>query len=56
MMQQRVAENEKISILFNTNTESLFGEEFVEGAHLVNSKGLQKNGALICRLMVFSWP
>ena len=34
VMQQRVAENEKISILFNTNTESLFGEEFVEGAHL----------------------
>mgnify|MGYP001027363067 FL=1 len=39
VMQQRVAENEKISILFNTNTESLFGEEFVEGAHLVEFKG-----------------
>lgn len=39
VMQQRVMENDKITILFNTNTIHLFGEEFVEGAHLVEFKG-----------------
>ena len=38
-MQQRVQENDKIEILFNTNTVGLYGENGVEGAHLVRFKG-----------------
>ena len=39
VMQRRVLENPKIEVLFNTNTEGLFGEEFLEGAHLIENKG-----------------
>ncbi|MDE7375325.1 MAG: thioredoxin-disulfide reductase [Muribaculaceae bacterium] len=39
VMQERVLNNPKINVLFNTNTVGLFGEEFVEGAHLVEHKG-----------------
>lgn len=39
IMQQRVQQIENIEILFNCNTLGLFGEEFVEGAHLVENKG-----------------
>ncbi len=39
VMQQRVAEKENIEILFNTNTVGLFGEEFLEGAHLIEHLG-----------------
>ncbi len=39
VMQERVKNNPKIEVLFNTNTLGLFGEEFVEGAHLVEYKG-----------------
>lgn len=39
VMQKRVFENPKIQILFNTNTESLFGDEVVEGARLVENLG-----------------
>lgn len=42
VMQQRVFEKENIEVLFNTNTVGLFGEEFVEGAHLVEHKGTNK--------------
>ena len=42
VMQQRVFEKENIEVLFNTNTVGLFGEEFVEGAHLVEYKGTDK--------------
>lgn len=42
VMQRRVFEKENIEILFNTNTIGLFGEEFVEGAHLVEYKGSEK--------------
>lgn len=38
-MQDRVFENEKIEVLFETNTLGLFGEDGVEGAHLVRRKG-----------------
>jgi thioredoxin reductase (NADPH) len=38
VMQRRVMENPKIQVLFNTNTEGLFGEEFLEGAHLVEHR------------------
>ncbi len=41
-MQERVFENPKIEILFNTNTLGLFGEDGVEGAHLVRHKGTEK--------------
>ncbi|MBQ0114987.1 MAG: thioredoxin-disulfide reductase [Bacteroidales bacterium] len=37
-MQQRVAERDNIEILFNTNAIGLFGENGVEGAHLVKFK------------------
>lgn len=39
VMQARVLSNDKIEVLFNTNTVSLFGDEFVEGAHVVEFKG-----------------
>lgn len=39
IMQKRVQQIENIEILFNCNTLGLFGEEFVEGAHLVENKG-----------------
>jgi len=39
IMQDRVAQNPKIEILFETNTLGLFGENGVEGAHLVFRKG-----------------
>lgn len=42
VMQTRVFENPNIEVLFNTNTESLYGEEFLEGAHLVEYAGTDK--------------
>lgn len=39
IMQQRVKEKENIEILFETNTLGIFGENGVEGAHLVKRKG-----------------
>lgn len=39
VMQQRVFDKENIELLFNTNTEGLFGEEFLEGAHLIEYAG-----------------
>lgn len=39
VMQDRVLGNPKIEVLFNTNTLGLFGENGVEGAHLVKFKG-----------------
>lgn len=38
-MQKKVQEAENIEILWNTQTEGLFGEDGVEGAHLVRNKG-----------------
>lgn len=42
VMQRRVMENQKIEILFNTNTVGLFGDAKVEGAHLVRFKGTDR--------------
>ena len=42
LMQTRVMENPKITVLFNTNTLGLFGEEVVQGAHLVEHVGTDK--------------
>ena len=39
IMRKRVEEKENIEILYNTNTLGLFGEDGVEGAHLVRFKG-----------------
>ena len=39
VMQQRVMERENIEILFEHNTVGLFGEDGVEGAHLVKRRG-----------------
>ncbi len=39
IMQERVRANEKIEILFETNTLGLYGENGVEGAHLIYKKG-----------------
>ena len=41
VMQRRVKDNPKIEILFNTNTRGLFGEEVLEGAHLVENVGTE---------------
>lgn len=38
VMQERVSENPKIQILFNTNTVELLGDEFLTGARLVENK------------------
>lgn len=38
IMQQRVMEKDNIEILFNTNTLGLYGEEFLEGVHLVENR------------------
>lgn len=38
VMQQRVMEKENIEILFNTNTVGLYGDEYLEGAHLVENR------------------
>lgn len=45
-MQQRVFDNPKIEILFNTNTVGLFGDNGVEGAHLVKFKGTNQEESL----------
>ena len=39
IMQERVMSNPKIEVLFETNTLGLYGENGVEGAHLVHRKG-----------------
>lgn len=39
VMQDRVMNNPKIEVLFEHNTLGLFGEDHVEGAHLVYKKG-----------------
>lgn len=41
-MQQRVMAKDNIEILFNTNTVGLFGDNGVEGAHLVRHKGTDR--------------
>lgn len=38
-MQERVLENPKIEVLFETNTIGLFGDDGVQGAHVVYRKG-----------------
>lgn len=40
VMKKRVADNDKIEILYETNTLGLFGENGVEGAHVVFRQGL----------------
>ncbi len=42
IMQERVLTNPKIEVLWNTNTLGLYGEDGVEGAHLVENKGTDK--------------
>ncbi len=42
VMQERVLQKENITVLFNCNTLSLFGEEFLEGAKLIENKGTDK--------------
>lgn len=39
IMQERVMENPKIEVLFEHNAEGLYGENGVEGVHLVSRKG-----------------
>lgn len=38
VMQRRVNEKDNIEILYNTNTQGLYGEEFLEGANVVEYK------------------
>ncbi len=39
VMQRRINERDNIIILYNTNTVGLFGDEVVEGAHLIENAG-----------------
>lgn len=41
VMQRRVLDKPNITVLFNTNTVGLFGNEILEGAHLVENKGTE---------------
>ena len=38
-MQRRVLDRPNIKVLFNTNTVGLYGDEYLEGAHLVENVG-----------------
>lgn len=38
VMQQRVMEKDNIEILFNTNTLGLYGDEFLQGVHLIEHR------------------
>lgn len=42
VMQRRVMERENIHVLFNTNTVGLYGDEVLQGAHLAEHKGTDK--------------
>ncbi|MBD5213465.1 MAG: thioredoxin-disulfide reductase [Bacteroidales bacterium] len=42
VMQRRVLDKENITVLFNTNTVGLFGDEVLEGAKLVENAGTEK--------------
>ncbi len=42
VMQKRVLEKENITVLFNCNTLSLSGDEYLEGAKIVENKGSDK--------------
>lgn len=42
VMQRRVLDKPNIKVLFNTNTTGLYGEEFLEGIHLVENVGTDK--------------
>lgn len=42
VMQRRVLDKANIKVLFNTNTIGLFGDEYVEGAHLIEHKGTDR--------------
>lgn len=42
VMQRRVLDKENITVLFNTNTVGLFGDEVVEGARLVENLGTER--------------
>ncbi len=46
VMQKRVMDKENITVLFNTRTLGLFGDEFLEGAHLVEFAGTDKERKL----------
>lgn len=41
VMQQRVMDNPKITVLFNTNTAGLYGDEVLQGAHLIEHMGTE---------------
>lgn len=42
VMQHRVLQDPRITVLFNTNTLGLFGDEVLEGANLVENLGTEK--------------
>ncbi|MEG1574553.1 MAG: FAD-dependent oxidoreductase, partial [Bacteroidales bacterium] len=42
IMQKRVNDSENIEVLYNTETKGLFGEDALEGAHLIMNKGTDK--------------
>lgn len=41
VMQNRVMQKGNITVMFNCNTDSLFGEEVLEGARLIENKGTE---------------
>ena len=47
IMQDRVLNNEKIEVLFETNTLGLYGEDGVEGAHLSTGEDLPIDGLFL---------
>ncbi len=55
-MQDRVLNNEKIEVLFETNTLGLYGEEGVEALMWCIAREKLTNVNTICRSMASSWP
>lgn len=42
VMQRRVLDNEKITVLFNSNVIGLFGDPVLEGAHIIECAGTER--------------
>lgn len=55
IMQERVLENPKIEVLFEHNAEGLFGENGVEGVHVVKRKGEADEQHYDIAIDGFSW-
>lgn len=56
IMKKRVQDNAKIEILFEHNATGLYGDNGVQGVHLVKRKGEPTSSTTICPSTASSWP